>query len=108
MSCKNEELEECIKTYGLDREDYLNEKKELNRQKLNNILKIIDVQVGKAKEAIAVKEDGTVMDNKVSNGKLHKSLSGVMVSALSVPGSSRHGFRKSSLMVFFKMQLLQK
>ena len=79
MSCKNEELEECIKTYGLDREDYLNEKKELNRQKLNNILKIIDVQVGKAKEAIAVKEDGTVMDNKVSNGKLHKSLSGVMV-----------------------------
>jgi hypothetical protein len=81
MSIPNDELEEIIKGYGLDREDFLNDKGTgLNRKKLNNILKVIDVQIGKTKEALAIDDKGDVSEHKPEeNGKLHKSLSGMMV-----------------------------
>jgi hypothetical protein len=69
-----------MEKYDLDKADYLSNTGSLNRKKLNNILKLIDAQTGKAEGVTAIKEDGEVIDHKPeSNGKLHKSLSGMMV-----------------------------
>ena len=81
MSKKNEELYELMEKYELDKEDYLSDTGSLNRKKLQNILKLIDAQTGKAEGVTAIKDDGEVIDHKPEsdNGKLHKSLSGMMV-----------------------------
>jgi hypothetical protein len=81
MSMKNEELYELIEKYDLDKKDYLSpDNGSLNRKKLGNILKLIDIQAGRVDEAVVITEDGDVQEHKPkSNGKLHKSLSGMMV-----------------------------
>jgi hypothetical protein len=80
MGKKDTELLDLIEKYELDKEDYLAKSGSVNRKKLNNILKLIDAQTGKSKEAVSIDEKGTVEDhNPVKNGKLHKSLSGMMV-----------------------------
>jgi hypothetical protein len=80
MNKKNEDLYALIEKYELDKADYLSDTGALNRKKLNNILKLIDATSGKTKGVTAIKEDGEVIDHKPeSNGKLHKSLSGMMV-----------------------------
>jgi hypothetical protein len=80
MNKKNEDLYALMEKYELDKGDYLSDTGSLNRKKLNNILKLIDAQTGKAEGVTAIKEDGEVIDHKPeSNGKLHKSLSGMMV-----------------------------
>jgi len=79
MTVKNEDLYALMEKYELDKEDYLSDTGSLNRKKLNNILKLIDATSGKSTEVTAIKEDGEVIDHKPeSNGKLHKSLSGIM------------------------------
>jgi hypothetical protein len=80
MSLKDDELKEKMITYGLEEVDYTNENKSLNRKKLSGVLKLIDVQMGKVKEAVAIEEDGTIKDHTPeTDKKLHKSLSGMMV-----------------------------
>jgi hypothetical protein len=78
MSMKDAELKELVKKYDLDEKDYTSDSGSLNRQKLSNILKLIDVQTGKVKEAVVIEEGGDVEDYKPTT-KLHKSLSGMMV-----------------------------
>jgi len=80
MNRKNEELYALMEKYELDKGDYLSDTGSLNRKKLNNILKLIDATSGKSKEVTAVLEDGEVIDHEPekSNGKLHKTLSGIM------------------------------
>ena len=48
MSMKDEELLKLIDEYGLEKEDYLNEKGGVVRKKINNVLKAIDLATGKA------------------------------------------------------------
>ena len=80
MGMKDTELLDLVKKYELDKEDYLAKNGSVNRKKLSNILKLIDVQTGKTKEAVAIDIDGNVEEHKpVQNGKLHKNLSGMMV-----------------------------
>jgi hypothetical protein len=80
MNKKNEDLYALMEKYELDKGDYLSDTGALNRKKLNNILKLIDATSGKSTEVTAIKEDGEVIDHKPesSNGKLHKTLSGIM------------------------------
>jgi hypothetical protein len=76
---KNEELYELIEKYELDKEDYLSKDNgSLNRKKLGNILKLIDVSAGKVEETVVVTEEGNV-EELVPTKKLHKGLSGMMV-----------------------------
>jgi hypothetical protein len=80
MSMKDVDLLELIEKYELDKEDYMAKSGSVNRKKLSNILKLVDVQTGKTKEAVSIDIDGNVEDHKPeSNGKLHKMLSGMMV-----------------------------
>jgi len=83
MNKKNEELFELIEKYELDKDDYTQENGSLNRKKLGNILKLIDLQSGKvADEGVVVKEDengDTVVEDYNPTVKLHKMLSGMMV-----------------------------
>lgn len=80
MSYKDTELIELIEKYDLDKEDYMAKSGSVNRKKLSNVLKLIDVQTGKTKEAVAIDAEGEVVDHKPEQtGKLHKSLSGMMV-----------------------------
>jgi hypothetical protein len=74
---KNEELFELIDKYELDKADYLSENGSLNRKKLSNILKLIDVSAGKEKETVVIQDDGQVEEYKPAT-KLNKMLSGVM------------------------------
>lgn len=80
---KHEELYELIDKYDLDKSDYTTVpegggKETLNVKKLANILKLIDVQANRIKEAVAVDEAGNVEKHDPKK-KLHKSLSGMMV-----------------------------
>ena len=79
MNKKNEELYALIDKYDLDKEDYTSDNGALNRKKLNNIFKLIDVQTGKSKDPVAIDDHGNVEEHRPEqNGKLHKSLSGMM------------------------------
>lgn len=78
-SMKNEELFKLIEKYELEKADYLSDNGSLNRKKLGNILKLIDVVSGKVTEPTVITEEGEVSELKPSNGKLHKNLSGMMV-----------------------------
>jgi len=76
---KNEELYELIEKYELDKADYLSpDNGSLNRKKLGNILKLIDVSAGKVDEVVVIDTDGDVEEMKPTE-KLHKMLSGHMV-----------------------------
>jgi hypothetical protein len=80
MSCKNEELFELIEKYELDKKDYISKDNgSLNRKKLGNILKLIDVSSGKVKETTSIDEEGNVEELTPASPKLHKGLSGMMV-----------------------------
>jgi hypothetical protein len=75
---KNEDLEKLIEKYELDKDDYTQENGALNRKKLGNIFKLIDVQIGKSKDAVVVGTDGSV-EELTPKSKFHKGLSGMMV-----------------------------
>lgn len=77
-SMKNEDLDKLIEKYELDKKDYTQENGSLNRKKLGNLLKLIDVQVGKSKEAVVVGLDGNV-DDLTPKASFAKGLSGMMV-----------------------------
>ena len=78
---KHEELYKLIEKYDLDRADYETKNSTgtvgLNVKKLANILKLIDIQAGKMKEAHVVDIDGNV-EKLDAKKKLHKGLSGMM------------------------------
>jgi hypothetical protein len=76
-SLKNDELFELIDKYELEKKDYLSDNGSLNRKKLSNILKLIDVSAGKEKDVVVIQDDGNVEEYKPTY-KLHKMLSGVM------------------------------
>jgi len=76
---KNEDLYELIDKYELDKADYLSpDNGSLNRKKLGNILKLIDVSAGKVDEVVVIDTEGEVEELKPTK-KLHKGLSGMMV-----------------------------
>jgi hypothetical protein len=85
MSLKNEELVQMLEVYGIDAADYCDEKNgNLNRQMVCKVLSVVDLQVeaatGKLKQPAAVTEDGDVLEVTPESPKLHKNLSGMMVS----------------------------
>lgn len=79
---KHEDLYALIEKYDLDKSDYMvikeGAKDSLNVKKLSNILKLIDIQAGKVKEAMVIDESGNV-SNHSTEKKLFKGLSGMMV-----------------------------
>jgi hypothetical protein len=79
-SMKNEDLYALMEKYELDKGDYLSDTGSLNRKKLGNILRLIDATSGKTDEVTVIDDEGNVEDHKPAstNGKLHKSLSGIM------------------------------
>jgi hypothetical protein len=83
MNMKDEELKGLIDEYGLDKEEYLttNEKGSttVNRKKLNNVLKAIDMATGKVKETLLQEPGEATKEYEPSKGRLHKGLSGMMV-----------------------------
>lgn len=83
MGMKSEELYKLIEKYDLDKTDYetvpeSGGKTTLNRKKISNILKLIDIQAGRVDSAQVVDQDGNVSDLKPTK-KLDKQLSGMMV-----------------------------
>jgi hypothetical protein len=80
MGMKDTELKDLIKKYELEESDYLAPSGSVNRKKLSNLLKLIDVQSGKSKDPVSIDEEGNVEKHEPEKkGKLHKSLSGMMV-----------------------------
>ena len=79
MSMKDEELLKLIDEYGLEKEDYLNEKGGVVRKKINNVLKAIDLATGKALETQVQVPGEPTQDYDPKGKKLHKGLSGMMV-----------------------------
>ena len=78
MSLKDEELKEIMTKFDLEESDYISENGSLNRKKLSNILRLIDIQAGKLAEAAIIDQAGNVEDHN-PQGKLQKGLSGMMV-----------------------------
>jgi len=79
MSMKDEDLKKLIAEYGLDEPEYLAENGGVNRKKLNNVLKAIDMATGKIRETL-VQESGSATEiYQPAKKKLHKGLSGMMV-----------------------------
>ena len=76
-SLKNEDLYALIEKYELDKKDYESDNGSLNRKKLSNILKLIDVSAGKETETVVIQDTGDVEEYKPTT-KLHKQLSGMM------------------------------
>lgn len=79
IAAKTEDLELLIKEYGLDATEYTNENGSLNRKKLNNVLKAIDIATGKVRETLLQKPGETTVEFNPTGKKLHKNLSGMMV-----------------------------
>ena len=79
MSMKDEELDKLIEEYGLERDDYLNDKGSLNRKKLNNVLKAIDMATGKIRETLLQEAGEPTEAYKPAKKKLASNLSGMMV-----------------------------
>jgi len=75
---KDVELVELMDKYELTKDDFLAPNGSVNRKKLSNILRLIDVNAGKEKEAVVITEEGNVEEHKPTT-KLHKGLSGMMV-----------------------------
>lgn len=82
MSMKDAELLEIMESYGLEKEDFSNDKGTLNRKSVCKMLKVLDVQIAavakKLEKAVAIDPEGEVVEN-IKTKKLHKSLSGMMV-----------------------------
>jgi len=73
---KDEALLGYVEKYDLDKDDYTTEKGTLNRKKLCNILKMIDIQAGKIAETMVVTDNEVKEHNPTE--KLAKGLSGIM------------------------------
>jgi hypothetical protein len=78
MSMKDPELLEIIKDRDLAEEDYRSENGSINRKRLNNVLKAIDLATGKATEAL-ISEPGEAIINFEPQKRFMKGLSGMMV-----------------------------
>jgi hypothetical protein len=76
---KNEELFELIDKYELEKSDYMTDTGALNRKKLSNILKMIDVAAGRIEAPVIIDEDSDNLEELKPTTKLHKGLSGMMV-----------------------------
>lgn len=79
MKMKTEELEALMVKYDIDRKNFTNPNGALNRQMLANVLKVIDVQVGKVKEVIVQTEEGDVKTHNPVHRIGGTVLSGVMI-----------------------------
>jgi hypothetical protein len=78
MKMKDDELKDLIETNGLEGADYIQENGAVNRKKLNNVLKAIDLAVGRATEVL-VQEPGEATVELEPTKKVQKGLSGMMV-----------------------------
>jgi hypothetical protein len=78
MKLKDDELKELIKSNGLEEKDYTQENGSINRMMLNNVLKAIDMAVGKVKEVL-VDSPGEPIKEINPRNKIAKGLSGMMV-----------------------------
>jgi len=79
MKMKVEELKEIMKHYEMDEKAFTNDNGSLNRTMLSNVLKVIDVQVGKVKEVIVQTEDGEVKTHNPRQKMNGTVLSGMMI-----------------------------
>ena len=79
MSMKSEDLKAIMEKYGMDKGDFTAENGSLNRQRISNMLKIIDVQVGKVKEVIVQDEKGNVATHEPTMKIGGTQLSGMMI-----------------------------
>jgi hypothetical protein len=80
MQMKDPELKELMKKYDMNEKDFIQDNGNLNRQMLCNMLKMLDVQLGKVRETIIQHEEGdleTYTPTKKIKGKTY--LSGMMV-----------------------------
>jgi hypothetical protein len=80
MSKKDEELMEYIEKYELDKNEFITEKGAVNRKRLNGVLKAMDLMAGRLKETLVSMPEEPVKEYEPTGSKLHKSLSGMMVS----------------------------
>ena len=78
MTLKDVELMELVKERGLVTEDYKTESGAINRKRLNNVLKAIDLATGKATEAL-LSVPGEPTKELEPTKKFMKGLSGMMV-----------------------------
>lgn len=78
MSMTDDELKALIVENGLEEADYLNDKGTINRKKLNNVLKAIDLAVGRATEVLVAEPGEPTKELEVTT-KIDKGLSGMMV-----------------------------
>ena len=76
---KDEELKGLMKKFEMNEADFTQENGSLNRTMLANMLKVLDVQVGKVKEVIIQDEKGNVETMKATHKIQGIQLSGMMV-----------------------------
>jgi len=79
MKMKTEDLKGLMSQYGMNEEDFTQENGSLNRHMISNMLKIIDVQVGKVKEVIVQDEKGNVETYEPTRKIGGTALSGMMI-----------------------------
>lgn len=83
ISMKDEDLRKLIDEYQLDITEYETTNssgtKQLNRKKLNNVFKAIDIATGKIKETLLQEPGEATEEYQPAKKKLRKGLSGVMV-----------------------------
>lgn len=78
MTLKDTELIALVQQYELAEEDYKTEAGAINRKKLNNVLKAIDLATGRATEAL-LSQPGEPTTELEPTKKFMKGLSGMMV-----------------------------
>jgi len=79
MTMKVEELEKIMEGYSMDKATFTQENGSLNRKMVADMIKIIDVQVGKVKEVIVQDEKGNVETHSPVRKINGTALSGMMV-----------------------------
>jgi hypothetical protein len=76
---KDEELRELMKKYEMNEKDFTQENGSLNRTVLANMLKVLDVQLGRVKEVVVQDEKGNVQTMTPTTKLNGTVLSGMMV-----------------------------
>jgi hypothetical protein len=79
MTMKSEDLEKIMDGYNMNKADFTQENGSLNRKLVADMIKIINVQVGKAKEVIVQDEKGNVETHNPVRKLNGTTLSGMMV-----------------------------
>lgn len=76
---KDEELRDLMKKYEMNEKDFTQENGSLNRTLLANMLKMLDVQLGKVKEVVVQDDKGNVETHRPTRKIGGTALSGMMV-----------------------------